>query len=119
MKATMYFKTEFFGNIAKLEVTIKEIKTINYAQYKNVVCVDYIQKKHRHIRRKILVGYEPFLIICEGWGHPEPADMYGKTTEKDGVTTSMSVYSSFDKRYVSDFMRDIYPQLTNIIKEVK
>jgi hypothetical protein len=70
-KVTLYYTSEFLGNIIKLEIKLHELGTQDYAQYKNVPYCIYTKKRSRK-RAKYLVYYMPKWIIVDGWDNPEP-----------------------------------------------
>lgn len=102
---TMYY-TDGFGSISKMEIKLIECGTRQYAQYSAAPFVKYVQKGKRKPSGYIK-GYEPYILILKGIGHPEPASMFDKVSDKDGVSVSKSRYLSYDKRYKTDFDRVI------------
>lgn len=111
----LYTASSFMGNIERLDcrlVTITE--GVEYAQYKNAVKVEYMEKGKRR-SRSFLLTYDPFLVILSAKDAVEPDSMLGaKTPCNAGVMLLQSRYSSFDKRWRSDFLavlqaKDIQP----------
>ena len=98
---TMYYE-DGFGSISKMEIKLIECGTRQYAQYSAAPFVKYVQKGKRKPSGYIK-GYEPYILILKGTGHPEPASMFDKVSDKDGVSVSKSRYLSYDKRYKTDF----------------
>lgn len=103
MKATIFWKTEFFGNIASAEVTVIEHGTRKYAQYTNAPFVTF-KKKGGRKAYGIQQTYKPFICIVPGWNLDIGADDGYETVSSDnGVTVKKSRYMSFDDRMVTDF----------------
>lgn len=103
MKATMYLKSEFMGNIIKHEITLVEFKEHQkYAQYNNAVKVVCRHKRKRGDTEHTFT-YQPFVVIVEGWDRPNPADMFDVVEKTDTLTIKKSSYASFDERFCTDF----------------
>lgn len=103
MKVTIFWKTEFFGNIASAEVTLIDHGVRPYAQYNAAPFVTF-KKKGGRKAYGIQQTYQPFICIVEGWNLDlKPDDGYKTVSSENGVTVKKSVYSSFDNRMVSDF----------------
>jgi len=102
MKATIYTKSELFGNILKKEVTLLKHGRKQYAQYRDAPFVEFVPKRAR-IARRITETYKPFLLIVEGWKQPDPDSAYGSSTDHGAYSVSQGRYSSFDDRWVDDF----------------
>lgn len=102
-KATIYTTGEFFGNIQKIEVRRGSVEVKPYAQHTDAVHVKFVPKGGRRLRG-FVKSYKPFVMIVKGHGHPEPAELFGKTiSEGDGVTVKQGTYAAFDERWVEDF----------------
>lgn len=113
MKVTIYTTNSFFGHITKTEAKLTETGRKDYAQYTNAPYAKFIPKGKRteHIVRA--TSY-PYLLIIEGWNHPEPDDMMSEAqVDSNGTKFSQSRYSSFDERYKTDFDTIINPYLEN------
>lgn len=108
------------GNVVKTEAKLIEVGRKNYAQYDNAPYVVFIPKGKRKPFVTRATSY-PYLLVIEGHGHPEPADMLGEGKTENGVTIRQSTYSSFDEAYKTDFDAIINPYLTdkNVIVDVR
>ena len=106
---TVYWTGEFFGSVIKKEGTLIEHGTRKYAQYNNAPFVKMIPARKRN-GVMIAKEYNPFILVLEGVGHPEPEGMWKSSQPVNGVTVTESRYSSFDDRWVTDFdkMIDAY-----------
>lgn len=103
MKATMYRKSEFMGNIVKHEITLIEVKDHQkWAQYNNAVKVLCRHKKKR-LNYEHTFSYDPYVVIVEGWGKPDPKDMFDVVEQTETLTIKKSSYASFDTRFMTDF----------------
>lgn len=103
MKITIFYSTEFFGSVSKIEARLIDHGRIAYAQYKNAPYVDFIPKGKRKASR-YLKAYKPYLLILEGHSLGiEPGDMFGDGEKRDGVTVKKSKYQAFDDRHLTDF----------------
>jgi len=103
MKATMYRKSEFMGNIIKHEITLIEVKDHQkWAQYDNAVKV-LCRHKNKRLSSEHTFSYDPYVVIVEGWGKPDPKDMFDVVEKTDKVTIRKSSYASFDVRFMTDF----------------
>lgn len=103
MKVTIFWKTEFFGNIASAEVTLIDHGTRPYAQYSAAPFVTF-KKKGGRKAYGIQQTYKPFICIVEGWNlDVKPDDGYKTVSCENGVTVKKSTYMSFDDRMVTDF----------------
>lgn len=102
---TIYTKSEFFGNIIKREGKLLDMGVQKYAQYNKAPFVKYTPKgKGKRKPIGFVQTYNPYLIVLEGYGHPEPQSMFYKSkTTQSNLIVSESKYSSFDKRYSTDF----------------
>lgn len=115
-KATIFYKSEFFGNIVKLECWLVDHGTRKYAQYDAAPFVRLIKKRARTVLQ-IQQSYSPYIAIVEGWDLDlKTEELYSKTLSSDnGVTVKTSKYSSFDSRYVSDFEETLKASNVNVI----
>lgn len=103
MKATIFWKTEFFGNIASAEVTLLDHGVRPYAQYSAAPFVKF-KKKGGRKAYGIQQTYKPFICIVDGWNLDiKPDDGYRTISSENGVTIKKSAYMSFDDRMVTDF----------------
>lgn len=101
-KATVYFKTEFLGDVQKVEV--REVAAVRkpWAQYDGAVEVTFKKPRQRKARQ-LLGSYRPFIVVLDGWGHPNPTDSYDWSKSSTGCTVGTSRYSSFSDGYLTDF----------------
>lgn len=74
---TMYIAGEFFGNIQKLECKLVAHGTKKYAQYNNAPFVNFIPKGKRSLRG-VIKSFQPYILILDGTGHPEPETVWGE-----------------------------------------
>jgi hypothetical protein len=111
-KATLYTTSDFMGEIIKREVNLNEIKIRDFAPYKAIPCIVYTPKKCRKQYQNLLI-YKPYALIIEGWGHPEPDDLFISISEEGGVKASKSKYACFDERFKTDFDLKIKDLLQN------
>lgn len=113
---TVYWSGEFMGSINKQEGTLIQHGTRKYAQYNNAPFVEMVPAgKRKGIR--ISREYNPFILILEGTGHPDPQSMWGEiTSSSPGITVRQAKYSSFDDRWETDFdqMIDGYVAQNNV-----
>lgn len=107
-KYTIYV-SKIFG-YEKVEVTDIEYGLVEYAQYCDAVRIDFLPKRKR-LRRRIIEGFKPKIVILEGWGHPDPAPMYEKfdskvtgvemfVTRKSGDPSIETDFTTFLKNYI-------------------
>ncbi len=109
--ATIYSTSEFMGSIQKTECKLSKIGFQKYAQYDSVPFAEYTPKGKRTAYIKRSTSYT-WLLILQGHGHPQPADMFGKAvTSESGMTIRQSTYQSFDDRYKTDFDNTIREHL--------
>lgn len=116
IKITVYTTSEFMGNVIAHEGKLVDCGYRNYAQYTNVPFVDFTPKGRRKVIR-FVKGYNPYLVVVKGWGHPAPADMVGKALSQDEVpggtvVVQQSTYKSFDAGWTRDFDAVIDAYLT-------
>ena len=97
------YTTNGFGSVSKYVGTIVDFGLKQYAQYDRAPFFSYVPKGKRNATGTVK-GFQPYIVILKGNGHPEPADMLDKgTPDSNGVTVSKSRYMSFDERYKTDF----------------
>ena len=106
-KVTIYTRSEFIGNIVRIEAKLIEHGRRQYAQYENAPFVKYVPKGKRN-PRGLQGSFQPYILILEGWGHPEPASWLG---DADDAGMSSSRYASHDDRWQSDFDAIINPHI--------
>ena len=115
---TVYSTSSFMGNVIKYEGKLLDCGHREYAQYKNVPFVGFIPKRKRKGVR-LLKGYQPYLVVLKGHGHPDADDiMQVISTSTDGTVVKQSKYSSFDDRYTSEFNELLDSYLTKPNVEV-
>jgi len=105
-KITIYYNTEFFGSIQKIEAYLIEYGTRQYAQYSNAPYIKFIPKGKRKIRM-IQKSYKPYLLILNGWDNPNTQGMFTDSKNENGIITKKSLYSCYDERYKTDFNKTI------------
>ena len=110
-KITVYTKSSLMGNIVKYEGKLIDCGTMKYAQYNNAPFVSFIPKRKRKGVR-LVEGYNPYMLVLKGWGHPEPNDIMVPVSETETVTVTTTKYRSFDKQYGIDFNLQINEYLT-------
>ena len=104
-KVTVYYTSEMFGSVVKQTGYLVDHGRMKYAQYDNAPFVTFIPAKKRTAYR-IVKGYNPYIIICDGWNTPEPDGMFGDPTPTGtGMIMRKSRYSCFDDGYKTDFDR--------------
>jgi hypothetical protein len=103
---TFYRPGEFMGNIIRedcrqLTITAGQ----KYAQHNDAVKVEYTPKGARK-SCSFWLTYKPFLIVVERKEAIDPPSMFGelKLGQDPAVTLQTSRYSSFDERWLSDFL---------------
>ena len=106
-KATIYRAGGFMG-IAKTEVREGSILMQPYAQYPEAAVVRYIKPRaRRNLGFTVTPNHDGsgiFLLVLEGWDHPEPDSMFGEAqTSEAGLEFREGRYSMCDPRWESDF----------------
>jgi hypothetical protein len=113
-KATIYRAGGFMG-IVKTEVREGSILLQPYAQYKEAAVLRYKQPRARNLRGSTITPTGTsgiFLLVLEGWGHPDPDSMFGEAqTSESGLEFREGRYSMCDPRWESDFDTLIEPHL--------
>lgn len=100
MKVTLYYVGEF-GGFQKIEGHMYEHGRKKYAQYWAAPYI-HIKPKRKRSVLQIIQGYNPTLVIVEGWGHPEIRDL-GAVSETSGDVTTTSYGLSFGEERTNDF----------------
>ena len=101
-KVTIYFKSEFLGNVVKVEAKQIEIKVRSYAQYSQAVEFRYRKPRQRRDRGAVQT-YQPSLLVLDGWNHPEPGESFRTIAKSADAELQQARYSSCDPRWESDF----------------
>lgn len=101
-KATIYYRGELMGNIHRLEVRSFGVSVGPYAQYSAAVEARFVKKGGRSVLG-FVQSFQPSLVILEGWGHPEPAGIWDKTEERDGVKVTCGRHSSCSPEWANEF----------------
>lgn len=116
-KATIYYQTDFGFGVSKREVKNLEIKEGKYAQYDKALHFRYVPKGKRKLRGFVKTDND-FVVVLEGWGHPEPTDGFAKEKESEtGITTQSSRHTCFSPEYIKEFKALIIPYLES--KQIK
>jgi len=112
-KVTIYTTSDFMGSIVKREGTLIDFGVQKYAQFDRCPFVRYTPKGKRN-PAGFCKTFQPYLLIIDGWNHPNPDDFFNDgVTNADGVTIKESRYISFDERYKTDFDLKIRDYLLN------
>jgi len=100
-KVTIY-TLGMFG-YSKTEATNLTITVGPYAQYTSAVKYEFKPKG----KRKLVgytQGYNPSLVVLDGWGHPDPSDaMTAPEMSETGMVVRQTRYASYDSRYATEF----------------
>lgn len=105
--ATVYFKSEMFGNIQRLdvkEVTIEDGQ--KYAQFNDAIKVTYLQPRKRNKSGRWITSF-PFLVVVRREDAITPDGLYGAPSIENGVEVRRSRYSSFDQGFITDFQAQL------------
>ena len=100
-KVTIYLTGGLGLNIVAYESYLLRSGRMDYAQYKKVPYVVFTPKGKRKPLRH-LKGYNPFILVVNGWGLPSCPDGF-ITKEDNGFICKESKYLSHDERYIIDF----------------
>lgn len=105
-KVTMY-RQSMFG-IVKTELKSLEITFEDYAQYKDMPLLKFVEKGKRKIRG---LRVEPcdYVLVLKGHNHPNPEDGFcpDEKGNSPGVTVSRSKHTCFSSEYKTEFMAAI------------
>lgn len=103
-KATLYLQTEgiCLGNILKVEVREVEVLRKPWAQYPAAVCCRYKQPRQR-TWRGYTGGYKPYLVVLDGWDHPDPQSPWETVSDSPDVAVSRARHSSCSDGWTNDF----------------
>lgn len=119
-KVTIYTRSEFIGNVVAIRARLLGHGRKAYAQYDQAPYVRYVEKGKRTVRG-IVQGYNPYILIVEGWDTPEPDSMMGesKSGNVPGCTIRQSRYASFDPGWVKDFEAVLAKSSVNVIADYR
>jgi len=107
MKVTIYYQGDFGMGINKIEARDFEFIRKPYAQYPEALYLYYVRKGCRKRLGFVRTSGE-FLLVLDGWGHPEPAETFtNEYTGASGLVCQESRYTSFDESWTTEFMRMI------------
>ena len=103
-KATIFLQQSGFllGSVVKVEVREIEVLRRQWAQYPGAVYCTYKEPRQKRSRRYI-EGYHPYLVVLDGWGHPEPDSPWVNEHESNGCTVSEGHYSGCSAGWTSEF----------------
>lgn len=99
-KVTVYTRSTLLGNIVKTEARLVSHGLVRYAQYENAVEV-ILRPKRARKNRRYCEGYNPFVLILEGWGHVDPDGIYPEAKKDERAVRGR--YGSFSAGWVNDF----------------
>jgi len=107
-KATIYLTTEgiSLGNVHKLEVREVEVIRKPWAQYPSAVQCKYLLPRKRNWSGRT-GSYKPYIVVLEGWGHPDPDSPWVTIKEDSEVSVSESKYFSCSDGWETDFDRKL------------
>lgn len=101
-KATIYVQAGMMGNIIKIQVREIEVLRKKWAQYKSAVCARFLLPRKRHWS-SYNEGYHPYLIVLEGWNHPNLDSPWVNVEKKKDCTTSQARHSFCSDGWSNDF----------------
>jgi hypothetical protein len=102
-KATLYFQGRgLIGNVQKVEVREVEVLRRQWAQYPGAVDCRFKAPRQRNWRR-YTEGYRPYLVVLDGWGHPDPQGPFDVISDEDGCTVSEARHSFASDGWTTDF----------------
>lgn len=97
-KVTIYFNTSAGFGLGTVEARLYETGTKKYAQYQNAPYAQYKPKGARKMRGMV-VTYQPWMVILEGWGLPKFNNWQAPKDHGDGVTTQKGKFMGCDERW--------------------
>jgi len=98
---TVYFMGEFGMGLIKVEGKLKALDTKKYAQYNNAPFIDLVPSKKRKTRR-FMQTYDPYMVVLEGIGHPDPNDNMEELSNDGDLIVSQSRHLSFSSEWKSE-----------------
>lgn len=118
-KQVTIYSSGSFG-ISKIEGVITDFGFKDYAQYKNAPFINFIRKGKRK-EEQMLKTYNPYLLVIDGYGHPDPGSCFEKPEICGDLIISKTTYSCFDDRYKTDFDQLIndYIKDKNVIIDIR
>lgn len=109
-RVTVYLMNSLMGNIQKVEARLVDHGRKPFAQYTDAVYVHFIPKGKRKVRG-YTEGYKPYVLILDGWGHPDPDSMFGEVDNSGPVPVATGRYRAFDAGWTRDFEAKIDPYI--------
>lgn len=101
-KVTLYFRGETMGNIHKIEARAFSTRLRPWAQFSSSVEVRFLKKGARRVLG-FIQSYQPSLVILDGWGHPDPAPIFGPAVQRNGVEISRGRHSACSPEWSTEF----------------
>lgn len=106
-KITLFRTTEMGLGVVKDEGYLIAHGKSQYAQYNDCPFVEFVPKGKRNPVR-IRKGYQPFILIAEGWDLQGMPSAFTKE-EGQGCTISRSRHSAFSDEWITEFNNWINP----------
>lgn len=108
--ATLYIQSKL-GNIYKVEAREVEVLRRQFDKWPSAVDCHFKapNKKNWHRYRQ---GYRPYLVILDGWGHPNPPPEWIDIKEDSECSVSQTRHSSCSEQWIANF--DVW--LSNYLK---
>lgn len=91
-RVTIYVMNEFGFGAVRIECSRWFAEYMKWAQYDRALNVLFVPKGAKKVRGKV-EGYKPYLLVLEGWGHPDTR------ASGDGTTS----FTSFHPAHMSNF----------------
>lgn len=103
MKVTLYTLGGF--GTSRKEITMEPMTLIDWAQYRQVPALTYVEKRKRTRMRMNANNDHPDWIIIEGWDGPAEPEAFVKEVEEHGSTIIVrrSIGASFGREYKDQF----------------
>lgn len=92
------------GGFHRTEVKDVRIEIKPFAQWENGIYITYKPKGARKSRSFVQSTF-PSAVFLQGWGHNLDQDLWGETSERDGVQTSKGRFMSCDPAWREDFSK--------------
>ncbi len=74
-RVTLYVLSQILGTVHRIQATHWEVVTGPWAQHETAVRTAWIPKGKRACQSRYS-GTRHFVLVLDGWGHPEPGDGY-------------------------------------------